>query len=52
MVNKKGFEMEVLAWLLIGIAVLVILMVGILILSGKGTNILEYIKDMFRFSRR
>ena len=50
--NKKGFEMDVLAWLLIGVALLVILVIGVMILSGKGNNTIEFIKNMFRFSRR
>lgn len=51
MKSKKGFEMEVLGWVLLSLALLVILIVGIIVLSGKGSSILDFINDMFRFSR-
>lgn len=48
--NKQGaIETEMLGWWIIGIAVLVILVIGLFILSGKGSNAIEYIKSMFRF---
>ena len=48
--EKKGaIEMEVLAWWIIAIAVLVLVVIGYLILSGKGTGIIEHIKNLFRF---
>ncbi len=49
-VSKKGaIESEMLGWWILGIAVLVILVIGIFILKGKGTSAIGYIKSMFRF---
>ncbi|MFA6023016.1 MAG: hypothetical protein WC781_02935 [Candidatus Pacearchaeota archaeon] len=51
MKSKKGFEMEAIGWVLLGLAVFVVMVIGIIILSGKGNNALDFIKNMFRFSR-
>lgn len=48
--GKKGtISIDMLGWILIGLAVLVIAVIGILILTGKGSAALEYIKNLFRF---
>lgn len=47
--NKLGIEMDMLAWWLIGLVSLVILILAIMVLRGKGTGALEFIKDLFRF---
>ena len=47
--GKKGMEIEMLAWLLIGVLVLVVVVVGYLLLKGKGVGAIEYIKNLFRF---
>ena len=52
--NKRGMkkgsmETEMLGWWILGFVVLVILIVGIFILKGKGIGAIEYIKSMFRF---
>ena len=44
---KKGIISEYLPWLLIAVAVLVILVVTIVILKGKGIEIIDKIKDLF-----
>ena len=49
--NKKGMEMELIGWWIIGIVVLVIMVSGYLILKGKGMNALEFLKDLIRFGR-
>ncbi len=49
--NKKGFEMEVLGWWIIAIAVLIIMLLGFFILKGKGIDAIEYAKNLFRFGR-
>lgn len=49
--NKKGFELEVLGWWILGIAVLVIVIFGMIILKGKGVGMIDYIKQLFRFGR-
>jgi len=48
--GKKGaIDLEVLAWYIIGFAVLVFVVIGIVILSGKGQAALEYAKNLLRF---
>jgi len=48
---KKGMEMEMLGWWIIALVVLAIMLVGIVILKGKGIDAIEYIKNIFRFGR-
>ena len=48
---KRGMETEMLGWWIIAIAVLVIMIIGYMILKGKGISAIEYIKNMFRFGR-
>ncbi len=47
--NKKAIEIEVLTWWIIAIAVLVLVIVGYLILKGKGISAIEFIKNLLRF---
>jgi hypothetical protein len=49
MKNKKGIEIEMLGWWIIGLAVLVLLIIGVVILKAKGIEALDFIKDIFRF---
>ncbi len=49
--KKRGMEMEMLGWWILAITVLVIMLGGYLIVSGKLTNALEYIKNILRFGR-
>ena len=49
--NKKAMEMEMLGWWIIAIAVLAIMIIGYLILKGKGIDALEYVKNLLRFGR-
>lgn len=46
--NKKGVISDYLPWLLIAIAVLVILMITIFLLKGKGISLIDQIKNLFR----
>jgi len=46
--DKKGIISDYLPWLLIGLAVLAILMVGIFILRGQGISAIDKLKDLFR----
>jgi hypothetical protein len=45
--EKKAIVSDYLPWLLIGIAILVILTLAIFILSGKGTEFIDKIKNIF-----
>ena len=47
--NKKAFEINMFAWWVIGLGVLVISFLGYLILSGKLQGAVGYIKNIFRF---
>lgn len=49
--DKRGLEFEVLAKWIIGLVVLVIIVLGVLILRDKGSNLIEKLKDMFIFWR-
>ncbi|NCN86591.1 hypothetical protein GW932_02060 [archaeon] len=46
--NKKGIISEALPWIIISIAVLVILMLTIFVLKGKGVSVLDKLKGLFR----
>lgn len=46
--KKRGVISEYLPWLLIGLAVLVIVMISIFLLKGKGLEFIEQIKNLFR----
>lgn len=45
--DKKGIVSEYLPWVLISIAVLVVLMVAIFVLKGKGLSALDSLKNLF-----
>ena len=48
--KKKGIVTDYLPWLIIGIAILVIVLLSIFILRGKGVSMIDQIKNLFRFS--
>jgi len=49
MKDKKGIVWDYMAWMILGVVILVIIIGGIVILSDKGTGALSYISDLFRF---
>lgn len=49
--KKKAMEIEMLGWWIIALVVFVIMVVGFVILKGKGINAIDYIKNIFRFGR-
>ena len=49
--NRKAMEIEILGWWGIALGVLVTTIVGYLIISGKLSGALEYIKNLLRFGR-
>jgi len=51
MKNKRGIEMEMIGWWIIALAVLVLLVIGIIYLRSKGLNIIDYVKNLFRFRK-
>ena len=46
--NKKGIISEYLPWIIIAVAILVILMIALFVLKGKGISIIDKIGDLFR----
>lgn len=50
--NKRGaIELDTLGYAIIAVVVLVIIVIGIFLLQGKGSQLLETIKSLFRFGR-
>lgn len=48
--NKKGqFIQENLGWLLLTLGVLVVILIGYAIITGKGIGFITKIKNLFRF---
>ncbi|MEK6826967.1 MAG: hypothetical protein AABX99_00605 [Nanoarchaeota archaeon] len=45
--NKRGVVSEYLPWLLMAIAILVIVMISIFLLKGKGFEFIDQIKNIF-----
>jgi len=45
--NRRGIVSEYLPWILIALAVLVILMIGIFVLKGKGMDFITQVKNIF-----
>jgi hypothetical protein len=50
--SKKGLEMEMIVYFLIAAAVLALVVVGIMILNGKGSGALAHIKQIFSLGGR
>ncbi len=49
MKNKRGIELDMIAWLLIGVAVLVLAIIAMFILQGKGSSAIDYLKQLLKF---
>jgi hypothetical protein len=49
--EKRGFMWDNLGWAILALAILIIVVVGIFILQGKGSELLDIIKNLFRFGR-
>lgn len=47
--GKKGIELDMLGWWLIGLVVLVIVVIALILLKDKGAGAIAYIQDLFRF---
>lgn len=46
-VGKRGIVADYLPWILIAVATLVILMIAIFVLKGKGISLVDKIKGLF-----
>ncbi len=49
--DKRGLELEILGKWIIGLVILVIILLAILVLSGKGQGAIEFLKNLLRFGR-
>jgi len=49
-INKIAMESEISGWL-IALAILVIMFGAYMILKGKGTGAIDFLKNLFRFGR-
>lgn len=49
MKQKRGIEMEFLAWWIIAIVVAILVIGGLIVLKAKGIGALEYLQNLFRF---
>ncbi len=47
--NCRGIISEYLPWMLIAIAILVVLMLTVFVLKGKGIEVIGKLKDIFRW---
>jgi len=47
--KKASFLTDNLGWLILAVAVLVVVVIGYFILSGKGAGAITQIKNLFRF---
>lgn len=49
--GKRGIEAEMIGWIIIGVAVLAVVLIGYFILKNKGISAIDYIKNLFRLRR-
>ena len=49
MKNKRGIITDYLPWMIISIVALVIVLLAIFLLKGKGASMIDQIKNLFRF---
>jgi hypothetical protein len=49
--RRGAFELDQLAWWIVGIAVLVIVIIGLFILKDKGVGAMQYLNNIFRFGK-
>ncbi len=49
--SKKAMEVEMIGWIGIAVAILVIMVVGYIILKGKGSSAIDFIQNLFRLRR-
>jgi len=47
--QKKGIVADYLPWLIIGLAILVIILISIFVLKGKGFALVDQLKNLFKF---
>ncbi len=46
--DKKGIISEYLPWLIIAVVVLVIILISVFFMKGKGFEFIDYLKNLFR----
>lgn len=51
MKGKRGLTEQVTFWAVVAVVIVVVMLAGYAILTGKGVNAIEFIKNIFRFGR-
>ena len=49
--NKKGMELEMLGWWIIGLIAFVIVVLAIMMLKGKGFSAINFLKELFKYGK-
>jgi len=50
--NKKAaIELETLGWIILGLVIFVVIIVGYIYLTGHGISALDFLKNLFRTRR-
>jgi uncharacterized membrane protein affecting hemolysin expression len=49
--SKKAMELEILAWIILCLAVLVIVFIAISYFSKSSNSAIDFIKNLFRFNK-
>ena len=47
-IGKGGFELDVLGWMIIGVAILAVMVIAYMIFEGKGWSAIKFIEAIFR----
>ena len=50
-VSKKGIELDMLGWIIIGVICLIIVIAAIILFKGKGAGAIAKILELFRFGK-
>jgi len=49
--DKKGLEIEMIGWWVIGLAILAVVVIGLIILKAKGISAIDYLQNLLRFGK-
>ena len=47
--RRGAMEMDQIGWWILAIVVLVVVVLGLFVLKGKGIGAMQYLKNLFRF---
>lgn len=49
--KRAAFEMDSLGWIIVGIIVLVVVVLGLFVLKDKGIGAMSYLNNLFKFGK-